>query len=170
MKRFLTGIRLLAAAAFSLVCLTACGPKSPQDTIQKALDLDVSGGSEVSCYDTHSGNGDGTSCIVFHFSNGALLDQIKNDARWIPLPLDQTTEILVYGLSSETCSIGPYLTDGDGNTLIPDVENGYYLLIDRQAKDDDIDGTGLLERGSFNFTLGLYDTDTNTLYFCELDT
>lgn len=28
----------------------------------------------------------------------------------------------------------------------------------------------LFERSSFNFTLAIYDTDTNTLYYFELDT
>lgn len=31
-------------------------------------------------------------------------------------------------------------------------------------------GADILHRSSFNFDLGLYDTDTNTLYFCKLDT
>ena len=43
---------------------------------------------------------------------------------------------------------------------------GYYILIDRQTETD----TDILERPSFNFTAGLYDADTNIMYFGKLDT
>ena len=59
-------------------------------------------------------------------------------------------------------SIGPYL----GDIELPEIQNGYYRLIDRQEEK----GTDILERASFNFTLGIYDMDTKTLYFCEVDT
>ena len=31
--------------------------------------------------------------------------------------------------------IGPFLTDDSGNPLVPEVQNGYYVLLDRQAED-----------------------------------
>ena len=49
---------------------------------------------------------------------------------------------------------------------LPEIQNGYYRLIDRHSDTD----TGILDRYSFNFTLGVYDSDTNTLYCCEVDT
>ena len=58
------------------------------------------------------------------------------------------------------------LSDWDWNPLVPDIQNGYYRLIDRHSDRE----TDILDRYSFNFTVGLYDTDNNTLYFCELDT
>ena len=64
---------------------------------------------------------------------------------------------------------GPYLTDQDGNPLIPEIRNGYYRLIDRQIKMGEASGADILHRNSFNFDLGLY-ADTNTLYFCRMDT
>ena len=48
--------------------------------------------------------------------------------------------------------------------------NGYYRLIDRQIKMGEASGADILHRNSFNFDLGLYDADTNTLYFCRMDT
>ena len=87
--------------------------------------------------------------------------------------MDETTQILVYGISGEenhtAYQIGPHLSDSNGNPLVPEVKDGYYFLLDRQAEDDAA-GKDILERNSFNFTFGLYDTDTNTLYCCELDT
>ena len=171
MKKLLT---FMLSSFLLLNGLTACASKSSQDNVSKTLDLDVSGGSEISYLDTHSGNGDGISCIILSFQDDAVLEQIKESDDWSSLPLDQTTQALVYGISEETdqvsYQIGPYLTDSEGNPLVPEVENGYYFLLDRQAEEGHATGADILNRGSFNFTFGLYDTDTNTLYFCELDT
>lgn len=161
-------------AFFLLAGLTACKAKTPQDLASEALSLDLSAGSEISSYDTHSGNGDGTSCMVLSFQDDAVLEQIQASDAWHPLPVDQTTQVLVYGFSEETSDaswqIGPFLTDDSGNPLVPAIQNGYYFLLDRQAKDGKAPGSDILDRGSFNFTFGLYDTDTDTLYCCELDT
>ena len=52
------------------------------------------------------------------------------------------------------------------------LENGVQIpfdmdfMLDRQHNKE----APLLERFSFNFTLALYDTDTDRLYVCELDT
>ena len=53
-----------------------------------------------------------------------------------------------------------------GNPLVREIQKDYYILIDLQD-DQEID---ILERPSFNASVGLYDTDTNTLYCCTLDT
>jgi len=167
LKRIISAISLLFILAF---LLTACGSKSTQDTISKALGFDVSRGKEVSNYDTHSGNGDGASCTAISFDDDTVLEKIKSNAEWKEFPLDETVQALVYGISDEASSMGPFLNDGNGNPLVPEIQNGYYLLIDRQAQPGKATGADILHRHSFNFTLGLYDVDTNTLYFCELDT
>ena len=59
-----------------------------------------------------------------------------------------------------------FVCDENGNSLIPEIKNGYSMLIDKQDKSL----TNMLERASLNFVLGVYDTDTNTLYYYELDT
>ena len=94
------------------------------------------------------------------------MEQIKASAQWGDFPLDGIVKALVYGISDETSSIGPFLNDGNGNPLVPEILNGYYLLIDRHTDKE----TDILSRRSFNFTLGLYDADTDTLYYCKLDT
>lgn len=99
MKKLLT---FILSSFLILNGLTACTSQSSQDIVSKALGLDVSGGSEISYSDTHSGNGDGTSCIVLGFQDDAVLEQIKGKDTWSALPLDQTTQALVYGISEET--------------------------------------------------------------------
>lgn len=160
-------IGIVLVFVFSLV---ACGAQSPQDMVSEALGVDASTGSTMSSMDTHSGNGDGVSCVVLHYDGDEMIKQIKADTAWKPFPLDETVQTLVYGVSDETSSTGPFLTDEDGETLVPAIQNGYYRLIDRQAEPGKATGTDILNRASFNFTVGLYDTDTNTLYCCELDT
>lgn len=163
MKRLISAIGVLLVFAF---LLTACGTNSTRSAISEVLGLDVSGGKEVSDYDTHSGNGDGASCAAISFDDAAVLEEIKRNGTWKSFPLDETVQALVYGVSDERSRMGPFLNDGAGKPLVPEIQNGYYLLIDRHAEK----GSDILKRSSFNFTLGLYDADTNTLYFCRLDT
>lgn len=151
--------------------LAACGLQEPQKTIAKELGIDVSGGSEISNFDSHGGfHGDGAACVALGFSDRKVLEQIESSAKWKKFPLDETVRALVYGISDDTGSIGPFLTDSEGEAFVPDIWDGYYLLIDRMADPDRSTGADILHRGSFNFTLGIYDVDTDTLYFCKLDT
>ena len=164
MKRAILSISTLLVFAF---LLTACGSQKPQDIISNGLGIDASSGSEVSSSDNHGGfHGDGTIYIALYFPDNTVLEQIEESTQWKAFPLDRTVCTLVYGVSDSTSSVGPFLNDGQGNSLVPVIRNGYYLLIDQHSDK----GTDILHRGSFNFTLGLYDTDTNTLYYCKLDT
>ena len=174
MQKFVFGIGMISLMLFTL---TACGSGSPEEDpteeISQVLGIDVSAGEELSSSDTHGGfHGDGISCVALQFSDSQVADAIASSAAWVPLPLDETAQVLAYGVFRETADgisgAGPYLTDGEGDPLLPSVANGYYCLIDRHA--DAGDGQNLLERASLNVTLALYDTDSDTLYFCELDT
>lgn len=159
------------AAVILSLALGACGLQGPQKTVAKELGLDVSGVNGISCFDSHGGfHGDGAACIALDFSDGKVLEQIESSSKWKKFPLDETVRALVYGISDDTGSVGPFLTDGDGEALVPDIRDGYYLLIDRMADPDLATGADILHRGAFNFTLGIYDADTDTLYFCKLDT
>ena len=160
-----------AAAALSLL-LAACSSQPPQAEVSQALGIDVSGGQVLSASDDHGGfHGDGTTFVELQFSDDAVLEQIEEGGDWEALPLDRTAQALVYGVTEETgitvFQTGPYLKDGDGNPLVPEIREGYYRLIDRHAEAGESD---ILERSSFNFTLALYDTGADTLYFFELDT
>ena len=158
---------LTAAALLAALALAGCGAKSEEATVAKALGVDTSGASLLSSSDSHGGFlGDGTGCVVLSFPDGRLEEQLAADPAWHSLPADETVQTLVWGTQDEEGSIGPYLTDTGGAPLVPAVQAGYYRLIDRHS-----DQTApLLERGSFNFTVGVYDADARILYYCELDT
>ena len=165
-----------AAAALSLL-LAACGSQTPQEEVSQTLGIDVSGGRVASASDDHRGfHGDGTTFVELQFSDDAVLEQIEESGDWKAFPLDRTARALVYGVREEVGTeetgitvyqTGPYVTDDDNDPLIPEIRAGFYRLIDRHAQAGETD---LLSRASLNFTLALYDTDTDTLYFCEMDT
>ena len=167
---------ICAAAALSLL-LAACASQTPQEEVSQALELDVSGGRVVSASDDHGGfHGDGTTFVALQFSDDEVLAQLEESGSWEAFPLDRTARALVYGVTEETGTeetgitrfqTGPYLEDSGGNPLVPEIREGYYRLIDRHAEAGETD---ILDRSSFNFTLALYDTGTDTLYFFELDT
>ncbi|HJC24306.1 MAG TPA: hypothetical protein H9761_11450 [Candidatus Eisenbergiella merdavium] len=172
----LSAVIIRSVTAFFFSCfLCACGKESVQSAISRELGMDVSACEVLSASDSHGGfHGDGTGFYVLDCSDTEVPEQIERAPCWLPFPLDDTVRILVYGIEDERGKTGPYLTDQEGKALIPKIENGYYLLIDRQMEqgmasrvDTRVD---ILQRGSFNFTLGIYDADTNLLYFCEKDT
>ena len=158
---------VLLAVAIMCVSSVACRNKTPHEIVSEELGIDVSDGTEMSYEDTHGGfHGDGTTSIVLQFNDNSVADEIKENIKWSEFPIDETTQALVYGLKKENCQYGPFLNDGMGNALMPEIQNGYYILIDRQTEID----TDILERPSFNFTVCLYDADTNIMYFGKLDT
>lgn len=161
--------KVLALSAIYIIYITlaSCGTKNPQEIIAKELGINLSNGITISNTDTHGGfHGDGHTYIVLKFDDDSLLKVIKNNSKWRKFPLDKTFQTLVYGREEDTSKTGPFVTDGQGNSLIPEIQNGYWFLIDRHSDTK----TDILERGSFNFTLGLYDTDNNIIYFYKLDT
>ena len=88
------------------------------------------------------------------------IEQIKNNSDWKQLPLDEVAEFLAHDLKIQ-------LDNGEAS-LMPDVENGYYIVIDRHSQKNENDD--ILGRASYNFTIAIYDTDANILYYCEFDT
>ena len=164
MKRQPSSVLPAAALVLLLVlCLGACAPKSAAERAAENLDLVLPNVRELAGADSHGGfHGDGTTYLVLSCPDSSALEQIKADSRWRPFPMDEITQILAYGYDNGTISIGPYL----GEAELPAIQHGYYRLIDRHKEADAV----ILDRHSFNFTLGIYDSDTNTLYYCEVDT
>lgn len=155
MKKVVAIICTIVIFAFSLI---GCGLK---DTVAYNLKLNISSGEVAESFNTHGGfSGDGITFVKIKFSDDSALTQIENNNIWKSLPSDKTVNDLLYGNYSD------FVCDEDGNSLIPEIKNGYSLLIDKQNETL----TNMLERASFNFILGIYDADTDILYFYELDT
>ncbi len=165
---------ILPMLLFAAACFTGCQTDSAavRDKISEALVLDVSQGTELAVEDTHSGfHGDGILVVSLRFPDDAVQDSIAANNAWNPLPLRDDLAALVYGITEENSTTGPFLTDNSGEAILPEVESGYYYFLDRHAEArEDQTGEALLNRGSFNFTIALYDAEEDTLYYAEMDT
>ncbi len=165
--------KLLIVLFVALMIFTVgCVRQPAQSVVSKALKISVSGGNVLEDTDTHGGfHGDGETRIVLQFSNDKVLEQIRGSKDWKAFPVEETVAILAYGVTEKTestiISRGPYITKEGGMPWIPEIQNGYYRLIDRHEENGK---TNLLERNSLNFILAIYDADTGKLYYCEFDT
>lgn len=157
-----------------LFLLSACqGSRSLQGKISDALGVDVSSGTIGTSSDSYGGfHGDGQLFVSIHFSDGHIAEALSENRAWRSLPLSGTLTALVYGIRTEDSQTGPYLKDSGGAALFPEIRHGYYYFIDRQAEQggDSHNDSGVLDRYSLNFTIAVYDTDTNIMYYAELDT
>lgn len=163
--------RIIVLMLLMILSLVGCGEKDIQGDISESLGIDVRG-TVLMDSDSHGGfHGDGMLFQQISFEDSKLTDEIKDNDGWKPMPLSQNMEALVYGIEVDTSSIGPYLTDESGDTIIPDIQNGYYYLYDRHSESKDpFSDKDILNRTSFNFTLALYDSDNHVLYYVEFDT
>ena len=159
MKKVISAMCIIVVLAF---LLGSCGYNDYRNKISKALGIDIPSGAPMKSVDTHGGfNGDGATWVSVGFtSDKNPTEQIKNNHDWKPLPLDEVAEVLAHDLKIQ-------LDDGE-STLMPEVENGYYIVIDRHSEKNENDD--ILGRTSYNFTMAIYDTDANILYYCEFDT
>lgn len=164
-------IPLLAAAIAISVYMRSGGETAKAAAV---LGFTPEGGQVVRSEDTHGGcHGDGHTFIVMDFDeeNGrALAERLETSETWKPLPFDRTLTALAYGLREGSRQTGPYVTGRGGSALLPAIGSGYYFFKDRHvdaASDNDAD---LLLRASLNFTLAIFDTAANRLYYYELDT
>ncbi len=153
------------------------GPYDPKpEEVISDLGLDVRCGTTVTSLDNHGGFlGDGLTFIsvVFpdDYADAVMSDgTFANTEKWSPLPLTRELSVLAYG--DETQNKCPSIVaENLGEALIPEIKNGYYCFIDRYNISDEKTGDkNILERYSQNFTLVIYDSDTHTLYYAELDT
>lgn len=159
MKKVISAVCIIVVLAF---LLGSCGYNDYRSKISKALGIDIPSGAPMKSVDTHGGfNGDGATWVSVGFtSDKNPTEQIKNNHDWKPLPLDEVADVLAHDLKIQ-------LDDGEA-TLMPEVENGYYIVIDRHSEKNENDD--ILGRTSYNFTIAIYDTDANILYYCEFDT
>lgn len=160
---------LLLLIIFSLA---GCGKKDTQSDISDSIGIDVSKGTVLTDSDSHGGfHGDGMMFQQITFEDSKLLDEIKDNGSWKTMPLSQNIEARVYGVEEDTSRIGPYLTDESGDTIIPNIQNGYYYFYDRHSESKEpYNDEDVLNRASFNFTLAVYDSDNHVLYYVEFDT
>ena len=169
MKRLLCVI-----LAVCLLCLAGCSKSGKiTDEISATIGIDVTKAEYATRIDTHGGfHGDGSTIVIMPVSSDSVLPQIQANENWHSLPLTENLTAVVYGIRTDDASVGPFITVDDSRTAaIPQITNGYYFFLDRHSQSTDPqDDTNVLARSSFNLTIVVYDCDTETLYYLELDT
>ncbi len=113
--------------------------------------------------DTHGGfHGDGESIDKIYlndFQAKIFLKQINENKNWRKLPVTS-------GLYTRVIS-----NLDDFKITIPEIENGCWFFLDRNSEAiNKYDEKAIYDRYSYNYTVAIYDTDTNILYYYELDT
>ena len=163
---------LLIIVLVIVFMVAGCSLGSNQDYIANQINIDMPDILTIEHIDDHGGfHGDGEKFakIVFDNKNGLnILSQVENSNRWNEMPLTENLNIIMYGGVKDNMEYAYNLAEKSG---IPEIENGYWLFTDRHSKstnsESDIE---LFSRYSLNFTISIYDTDNNTLYYYELDT
>ena len=118
--------------------------------------------------DTHGGfHGDGSYYLILDCSEETeQAAELVND--WTPLPLTENLQLIMYGGTKNGVSYGYNLAE---EAHWPTINNGVYKFVDRHSEAvDKSDDTNLFNRYSYNFSVAVYDLDTNTLYYFEFDT
>ncbi|MDD4760670.1 MAG: hypothetical protein PHU66_07665 [Bacteroidaceae bacterium] len=167
-KRFMCILLLLI-----IICsLTGCFSQSINKRISNTIEIRLPTNLKIDYEDTHGGfHGDGETFAKIEFDTSEAENislQITNHKGWRNLPLSENLNLIMYGGEKNNVE---YVYNFAERLGIPYIENGYWFFTDRHRessfseKDED-----LFQRNSFNFTLALYDTDTNTLYYFEFDT
>lgn len=153
-----------------IIFITGCS-SSPTQVIKTKINLDISKCKIENKIDEHAFNGDGDYFIIANCSESPddILNQLSD---WKNLPFSENLQIMMYGGKKGTTTYGHRLAEKIG---IPLIENGYYYFVDRFAKkyndiEDIYSDEALLDRSSFNFTIAIYDTDSDLLYYYEFDT
>ena len=118
--------------------------------------------------DTHDGfYGDGSYYLILDCSEETeqAAELIKD---WTLLPLTENLELVMYGGEKDGLSYEYNLAE---EAHWPTIRNGVYKFVDRHSEaTNKSDDTNLMGRHSFNFSVAVYDLDTNTLYYFEFDT
>lgn len=155
-----------------LMCsLTGCFLWSINREISIFLGISIPGNLEIEYEDTHGGfHGDGVTLARAQLEGKdaeKILKEIKDNDNWKSLPLPKNIEIVMYGGEKDSMM---YESDLAEKLDMPKIQNGYWIFIDRYNNEKRVtDGEELLSRYSANYTVGIYDAESNILYYCKYD-
>lgn len=133
--------------------------------ISKDLEISLPLSVEIDYQDTHGGflnDGETLATIILtQKQTDKIIKTINKNPHWKQCPLTDKLEHRVTVASNAFYMV------------IPKITNGYWIFKDHHSKATDIYNELDLfsqNRASSNFSVGILDLDTNTLYFYRLDT
>ena len=148
-----------------VVSLASCSINDSRRT--DYFDFNIEVFTVVEEKDTHDGFlGDGEYYLILDCSE--KVEQAKEIIEdWKPLPFTENLQLVMYGGEKNGKYYGYELVE---YANWPVINNGVYKFLDRHSETvDPSDDTDLIDRASFNFSVAVYDLDTNTLYYFEYD-
>ena len=169
-------IRIVLLLPAILLLLSSCGFRTSNryssEEISKTIGVDVSYIETATIIDSHGGMGDGCACITMTFEDDQCENDVSRSNLWHELPLSDNLMKIVYGTVEEGHYVSPYITfDDDKTPCISYVEEGYYFFLDRHSKSKNpYDDSEIFERSSYNLTVAIYDSQSDVMYYLELDT
>ena len=118
--------------------------------------------------DTHGGFiGDGSYYLILDCSENKA-KAMNLTENWNELPLTENLGLIMYGGEKDGVSYGYNLAE---DAHMPIIENGYYIFRDRHSESvDNEDDSQLFDRNSYNFSIALYDCNTDRMYYFVYDT
>ena len=158
---------LILALAFALFTVPGCVFGDDISYISRRLNADLTGGKLIRYDDSHGGcPADGEIIAVLDMSRASekFLDRVEG---WNPLPLSENLQLLLYGGRRDIKSYDGFAFLKEKG--IPEVVNGFWYFRNRQ-EDIDWRNDDIFDAYSFNFTVAIYNKDTATLYYYEIDT
>ena len=157
-------VLLIVAIVLCTFCLFAC--TNSQKTLDEGFEFCKEDFVVIEELDTHGGFlGDGAYYLTLDCSKNQekVTEMIKD---WQPLPLTENLNMALY----ERRHYGAY-----EEKSLSKIENGFYKFIDRHREVSNegmkaSDDSNIFNRYSYNYTIAIYDLDTQTMYYFEFDT
>lgn len=112
--------------------------------------------------DTHGGfHGDGEALIKVYFSYKQaekFIRKIDKNIHWNKLPMKDILQTCINNNTKDEISV-------------PIIENGYWFFLDRHSKaTNKYNYYDMFDRASSNYSIAIFDIDSNVLYIYSLDT
>lgn len=118
-------------------------------------------------YDSHGGfQGEGSYRLILDCSQSRE-KALKQVADWNRLPLSENLRLIMYGGEKDGVE---YAYDLASDAKIPEINNGFYKFINRSPNATDKYSDDIFSAYSFNFSLAVYDSDADMLYYYKYDT
>ena len=157
--------RILYVATILICFVFLFGCTNTQKTLDEEFEFSKDDFVVIEELDTHGGfHGDGAYYLTLDCSkNQEKVNELIKD--WKPLPLTENLNEALYERH-----YGAY-----EEKSLPKIENGFYKFIDRhrEASNEGInasDDSNIFNRHSYNYTIAIYDLDTQMMYYFEFDT
>lgn len=143
-----------------IIICSACSNR--KENIAKKIEIDLENCSVIKEKDTHGGFlGDGDYFAKIECSKLELSDH------WNDLPFSENIQKLLKLESCDNTSCQTVLE----RYQIPKIENGSYFFLDRHSSSTNpYDDSLVHTRASYNYSLAIYDKNSKTIYYYELDT